>query len=100
MRVTKSVDEQPSIALEDATEMLAYLRSTEGSDYLQFVGDGEFGHAWIAWEDETLYFTSKSGLRIADQSAFLFAQKCLRSDAYTLHPVDRSAVAYLDDIVS
>jgi hypothetical protein len=98
--VSPSAEEQPPFAFEEAPEVLEYLRGREGSDYLQFVGEGEFGSAWIAWEDETLYFTSESGLRIADHSAFLFARKCLGDDAYTIHPVDRSAVAYLDDVVS
>jgi hypothetical protein len=98
--VSPSADERPPIAFEDVPELLEYLRGGEGSDYLQFLGDGEFGSAWVAWEDGTLYFTSESGLRITDQSAFLFAQKCLEADAYTVHPVDRSAVAYLDEVVS
>jgi hypothetical protein len=98
--VTSSSGEHHRLTFEGAEELLEYLRDSDGPTYLQFVGDGAFGQAWIAWVDETLYFTSESGLRITDQSAFLFARKCLEADTYTVHPVDRSAVAYLDEVVS
>jgi hypothetical protein len=97
--VTPSSGEHHRLTFEGAKELLEHLRDGDGPTYLQFVGNGEFGQAWIAWEDGRLYFTSESGLRIADQSAFLFAQKCLAADAYTVHPVDRSAVAYLDEVL-
>jgi cellulase/cellobiase CelA1 len=93
-------EERRRVDFEDAEDLMRYLRDDGQPDYLRFVGDGDFGQAWLAWEDEQLYFTSESGLRIQNQSAFLFAQECLDADTYTLTPVNRSAVEYLDELVS
>jgi hypothetical protein len=92
--------ENDGISFDDPGELLDYLRGDVGADYLHFTGEGEFGEAWIAWEGETLYFTSESGLRIQNHSAFLFAQQCLDAEEYNVRPVSRSAVAYLDELVS
>jgi hypothetical protein len=93
-------EERDRLRFESVEDLVRYLRDGAESDYLRFSGDGDFGQAWIAWEDEELYFTSESGLRIQDQSAVLFAQQCLDSDAYVVTPVDRSTVRYLDELVT
>jgi len=77
-----------------------YRRDGVESDYLQCSGDGDFGQAWIAWEEEERYFTSESGLRIQTESAVLFAKQCLDADTDVVRPVDRSTVRYLEELVT